>query len=1037
MKTKVEAAIGKIQELQQAFASNLSVRINELNQSLLQLDKQLLPTTTKNAALLKVIYELSHKLAGSAGTFQFTEVYNAAKNLEHFCISLLSPDSNIDIPNNWHQQLIDLQKEIKQGSNDKNQFLSAHPPTTEAHLTDIYFPSHTSKIILVDDDELLAALTQEQAKHFGFYIDCIHNPEELSKFLESHSPEVILMDIVFPNYDFTGIELVKQLKDQNKIHCPVIFLSNRTDFSARLDAVRSGGNGYITKPVNILELVEILDKHAYKNIKAAPKALVIDDDSMSAAFHTEILQSINFECQLINNPLLAIETLISFKPDIVLLDIHMPDCSGYEVAEVIRQDTRFTHIPILFLSADNSEECEIAALKAGGSCFINKNVDKNTFITNVLTQSQRSRELHSVINRLRKDELRFQAISHSTSDAIITLNKDGLIILWNEGAENIFGYQSIEVIGQSIELIIPEQYREQHRKGFYNLVSQKSPPEHNSIESQALHKDGSLISIELSYSEWLSGDERFFTSIIRDTTQRKAVEYQLKNQQENLKAVVTNSAEGIITINAKGTIEMANPKAYQIFAYDGNELEGKNVSILMPKAMRSMHDQYLKDSTVHIPKIIDKARELLGVRKNGSSFPMELNISPMSINGEKKFVGILHDITERQNTLEALTNAKFAAEEANKAKSSFLSSMSHELRTPLNAVLGFSQLLQADNDAPLNSDQQDSIEHIYNSGQHLLNLIDEVLDLAKIESKQVSINLTEVNLIKLLEQSLNSIAPQLSKANISLKQQLPEQQDIFVQADALRLTQVIANFLSNAIKYNRKQGCISVYLSQENNKVRLFVKDTGPGIPEKMMKDLFVPFNRLGAEQSDIEGTGIGLTITKMLVEMMGGEIGVDNIPGEGCTFWVELEQTTTSEKKSSSTAVIQESSVQKHVNANVLYIEDNEINRLLIKKIINAKTDFQYHEAATGQTGIQAALELKPQIILLDINLPDIDGYQIYQQLQQHDALRQTKIIIISANAMPEDIEKSRSGDFFDYITKPIEQKKLLSSINKALAEL
>ncbi|NOQ17098.1 MAG: response regulator [Methyloprofundus sp.] len=1033
MESNAETAINRIQQLQQAFSEKLAERIDELKQTSFKLDKHASPLTENNKLLLKSSYELAHKLAGSAGTFQFTEVYKAAKNLEHFCGSLVETETEHPFPQDWFTQVQQLQAAIQQVPTHKNKILShQHPSATLT--SNNTAPARSNKIILVDDDELLSALIQEQAKHFGFHIHCINNPEELSDFLDNNTPEVILMDIVFPSYTFNGIDLVKQLKAVNKIQCPVIFLSNREDFNARLEAVRSGGNGYIVKPVNILELVEILDKHTHKNRNEHFRALIIDDDTLISRYYEKILQVHNFTCKAVTEPLTAIEALISFLPDVILLDIHMPNCNGFEVADVIRQDNRFTHIPIIFLSADDDKDSEIAALTAGGNCLINKNAKREIFLTNVISQSRRSRELHSVINHLRKDELCFQAVSHSTSDAIITLNKNGLIILWNEGAENIFGYQALEVIGQSIELIIPQKSQEKHRKGFQKLVEKKNRPAKNSIESQALCKDGRLISIELSYSEWLSGNERFFTSIIRDTTERKEIENELQHQQENLKAIVNNSAEGIITINERGIIEMANPKALEIFAYTSEELEGQNVSVLMPKAMRSQHDQYLDKSAIHAPKIINKARELQGIRKDGSVFPMELNVSPMSINGAKKFVGILHDITERKHALEAITSAKLEAEQANKAKSSFLSSMSHELRTPLNAVLGFSQLLQEDQENPLNEDQHESLEHIYSAGLHLLNLIDEVLDLSKIESGKVNIELESVNLIALLTHSLESIAPQLVRAQITLEQELPDKQNIFVKADASRLNQVLSNLLTNAIKYNKKQGVVTVFLSQHAGKVRIFVKDTGVGIPEDMMSDLFTPFNRLGAAQSEIEGTGIGLTITKMLVEMMGGNIGVENIPGKGCTFWIELDKADVAAPANKSPLAYQTTDIQHASAINILYIEDNPANRLLMKKIINTHTGLLYNEATTGDAGIQVALEIKPQIILLDINLPDMDGFEVYWQLQQHQLTATTKIIIVSANAMPADIAKGQTADFFAYITKPIDQRQLLDVIKQAL---
>jgi len=1028
MDNHIKKAINRIQQLQQAFSEKLTFRVEELHQVFFKLDELSPSSADNNKQELKSCHDLAHKLAGSAGTFQFTDVYNAAINLEQFCAQLL--DKNTPEPQNWFSQVHLLLKILKDASKYKSQVASQKITTIKP--TPAY--SQLNKIILVDDDELLSALIQEQAKHFGYNIECISNPETLSDFLDEHTAEVILMDIVFPNFSFDGIDLVKQLKAENKLQCPVVFLSNRDDFSARVEAVRSGGDGYIVKPINILELVEILDKHTHKSTHDHYRALIIDDDPIVADTYSKTLEKHQFNCKTVTNPFFAFEELESFLPDIILLDIHMPNCNGFEVADVIRQDNRFTHIPILFLSGDTNEEFEIAALKAGGNCLLNKYADRKTFVINAISQSKRSRELHTVINRFRKDELCLQAVSHSTSDAIITLNKDGLIILWNEGAENIFGYQSLEVIGQSIEIIIPKEYQAQHRKGFHNLVSKQNPPIKNTIESQAMTKEGGRVSIELTYSEWLSGNERFFTSIIRDVTKRKEIENKLHNQQENLTAIVNNSAEGIITINDTGIIEMVNPKALEIFGYSSDELKGQNFSILMPKSTSKHHDQYLQKFEIHNLKVFNKARELQGVRKDGLIFPMELNISPMSINGVKKYVGILHDISDRHEVLNALTLAKFEAEEANKAKSSFLSSMSHELRTPLNAVLGFTQLLQEDQNASLNEDQYDSLEHIYSAGHHLLNLIDEVLDLSKIENGSINVNLESINLIKLLNSSLELITPELVRSQISLEQNLPTEDNIYVMADNVRLNQVLANLLTNAIKYNKEQGTITVYLTTTSKKVRIHIKDMGLGIPEDMMDDLFTPFNRLGAAQSGIEGTGIGLTITKMLVELMGGQIGVDNTPGKGCNFWVELDKTECS-KNSIKVQLVQNTKQIKNTSAiNILYIEDNTANRLLIKKIIQSQTDFQYNEASNGSEGLEKARKIQPQVILLDISLPDMDGFEVYKHLQDNSLTKSTKVIVVSANAMPNDIAKGQSANFFAYLTKPIDHLQLIETINRAL---
>ncbi|MFK5948765.1 MAG: response regulator, partial [Methylococcales bacterium] len=531
MNSKTKQAINRIQELQFSFAQKLSIRIKEIRAATGNIDITASHNTENNATILTNTHDLAHKLAGSAGTFQFTEVSNQAKKLENLCAQLL--DDNRFYPKDWASQIQKLLIAIEQASHHKAQTLSL-PETSPSFNKPIILEN---EIVLVDDDELVSALIQQQAKHFGYNICCITNPEDLSIILQKAQPKIILMDIVFPKHSFNGIDLIKQLKADNKIHCPVIFMSNEDGFLARLDAVRAGSDGYIVKPVNILELIEILDRHIHSKKHNNFRALIIDDDPIVTDYYQHILQSHQFDCESISHPLKVIEKLLRFHPDIILLDINMPECDSFEMAEVIRQDNRFTHIPILFLTTDNENERKIEALKVGGDYVLNKNTNKETFITNVISHSQRSKELHYVIERLRKDEIRFQAVSHSSSDAIITLNKKGLIILWNQGAENIFGYQAIEVIGHSIEIIIPPESQEKHRKGFNKLVKNDSSLSKHSIESQAITKDQKLISIELTYTEWKSGNERFFTSIIRDISHRKQIENELKSQQENLNAI--------------------------------------------------------------------------------------------------------------------------------------------------------------------------------------------------------------------------------------------------------------------------------------------------------------------------------------------------------------------------------------------------------------------------------------------------------------------------------------------------------------------
>ena len=359
-----------------------------------------------------------------------------------------------------------------------------------------------------------------------------------------------------------------------------------------------------------------------------------------------------------------------------------------------------------------------------------------------------------------------------------------------------------------------------------------------------------------------------------------------KIQQQAIFNVVI---DGLILIDKRGRIEICNPAAEAIFGYPGGELLGQNVDVLMPEPYHSNHDGYLQAYTQGgEAKIIGIGREVKGKRKDGTVFPLELAVAETFIDGQKQFVGVVRDITARKQAEETLTHAKEAAEQASRAKSAFLSSMSHELRTPLNAVLGFGQLLQLN--SKLDTTSQEYVQAIMKGGQHLLTLVNEVLDLAKIESEQLNISFESVELSNVIEDCFSVVETLAAERNVQLSHINPA--DFAVRADPIRLKQVLLNLLSNAIKYNRKAGKVHLDISPvANHQLRISVTDTGHGIPNEKFDELFEPFNRLGEEVGTIEGSGLGLTITLRMTEMMEGMLGVESEVGVGSCFWIELPQ--------------------------------------------------------------------------------------------------------------------------------------------------
>jgi CheY-like chemotaxis protein len=372
-----------------------------------------------------------------------------------------------------------------------------------------------------------------------------------------------------------------------------------------------------------------------------------------------------------------------------------------------------------------------------------------------------------------------------------------------------------------------------------------------------------------------------------------------------------------------------------------------------------------------------------------------------------------------------ILDAKETAEAANRAKSEFLSSMSHELRTPLNSILGFSDLLMNHSDAELSDKDKRYVESIKKGGAYLKELIDQVLDLAKIETGKIQLYPEVIQPKKMAQECFNIIQPLANKFRVNVRIDMPEAKNLpGVYADNLRLRQALINLLSNAVKYNKENGEVVIKCRHNSGGYLQFViADTGMGIPRASQKDVFKPFSRLGRESGNIEGSGIGLTITSKLVEMMNGGIGFISHENEGSEFWLEIP--IAKNQLGIPAPKIDESqnpdiSPTDNSYISILYVEDNPMNMSLMEEIIATMDNVKLITAVNGRQGIQSALQEQPDIIFLDIGLPDIDGFEVLKQLQQHTKTKNIPIYALSANAMPSDIEKGLESGFLDYICKP-----------------
>ena len=429
-------------------------------------------------------------------------------------------------------------------------------------------------------------------------------------------------------------------------------------------------------------------------------------------------------------------------------------------------------------------------------------------------------------------------------------------------------------------------------------------------------------------------------------------------------------------------------------------------------------------------------QELVFQNKEKEKRALDLIIANCELEKSKSNISKLNEGLE-QKVIERtaqFNTAKLEAERANQAKSEFLSRMSHELRTPLNAILGFSQLLQMDE---LNADQNGSLDQILRSGHHLLNLINEVLDISRIESGNLSISPEPVQLARALENAVNLIRPLADKRGIAIEIKIPSSRDIFVTSDDQRLKQVLLNLLSNAVKYNRQDGKIFVTASlQMDGYLHLAVRDTGVGIPPEKMDRLFIAFDRLELDPNLVEGTGLGLALSKGLVEAMGGQIGANSLVGEGSTFWINLQLTTQQKEAIIMSEVddyLKENPTQK--KGLVLYVEDNLSNIQLIEKILARMPDVALISAMQGRLALDLARAQQPALILLDLHLPDMHGELVLQNLRADPETKHIPVVIMSADATQHQVEHMLSVGANAYLTKPINVKEFLTMVGEMLA--
>lgn len=662
-----------------------------------------------------------------------------------------------------------------------------------------------------------------------------------------------------------------------------------------------------------------------------------------------------------------------------------------------------------------------------------------------------------VIERKRSESVqaRLAAILDAATDFVgLVIDPGGMILSASWAVENIFGFTPLELVRQPLNVLIPE-YRHYLQESGWSGDFASSGLKSGSIRMRGRRKSGESIPLEASFDECIEGGSHVIAAVIRDVTERAVSEETLERQAEDLRrseealrhqtrlvnSIVTSMADGVIAADENGEIVLYNPAAISLLGEQMlSSVPDENTLVDLGHTF-SLSDQRTPCPADQLPlnravqgETVDGLELFVKTSQRPEGFWMNGTARPMiDADGELRGgVLVFRDVTEQKAAREALRRAKDEAETANRAKSEFLSRMSHELRTPMNAILGFAQLLE---DEALTPEQRDAIARILKAARHLLGLINEVLDISRIEAGRLNLQIERLQPFEVVQSAIELMAPLVAQRGIELV--APAFDGHWsVTADRQRLTQVLVNLLGNAVKYNRESGEVRVSFEETKaHRLRIRVADTGFGIAPEQLSKLFVPFERLGAERSGIEGTGLGLAHSNRLISAMSGTIGVESEVGKGSVFWIEIPLSVDESRTQrvflppSGDAANNRAGLDLGL-AKVLYIQDDPTTFREIETIFSRLPGYGLVSAEQGRVGLTMALEHAPELVLLDLQLPDMEGIEVLRELRSQMTTRQTPIVVVTAELSDEMKRRALDAGAHSCIAKPIRVRDFLDTI-------
>jgi PAS domain S-box-containing protein len=637
------------------------------------------------------------------------------------------------------------------------------------------------------------------------------------------------------------------------------------------------------------------------------------------------------------------------------------------------------------------------------------------------------------------DDLPFHQLVEAAPDGMIVCDQTGTILLVNAEASRMFGYSRDELLGKKVDVLVPEGIRPRHHLHVSGYTgAPRLRPMGSGLDLHGARKDGTEFPVEISLSPIETERGLMITAGIRDISERRSLEEDKRKANAYLNSAVDAVQEAFALFDERDHVVMVNSAARQLLGKDlGTAIVGMEFRTVLERALGAgafdFSNETRESFLARWLAYHDKPEGTLEVRTGTGRF---LRVNERR-TAEQGTVVTIADITDDVQRADELSAAREVAESASAAKSEFLSSMSHELRTPLNAILGFAQLLERDRKNPLDARQLDRLHHVLRGGEHLLKLIDDILDLAKIEAGGIAISLEPVAVAPVIGEVTSTLEPMATRAQITIEAQLGAEPLPLVAADRTRLSQILMNFGSNAIKYGRAGGWLAVRTERTPRSLRISIADNGLGIPEDKRHKIFEPFQRAGQEAGPIEGTGIGLSISKRLAELMHGSVGFTSTEGSGSEFWIEVplaqassagDQMTPREVTRTTLA----STTERHL---VVYIEDNPSNIAFMKDLVEDLPSVELVTAPTAEIGIELVRARQPRVVIMDINLPGMSGFDAVKQLRAWPETQHIPIIGLSAAALLKDTSRAKETGFYRYLTKPVKVAELTATLEELLA--